>query len=93
MADKAETNYTFQGNKLLDKELFNYAGGNVFLYEYLQKLQETDKEIVTEGGLEDFLKIPVIEGYKNNMTRVPNNFENITMKIDVSGNQNISKDK
>jgi hypothetical protein len=75
----------------IDLSKFDYREGK----DAMETLyQETEIEI---KSFDDFLKLPVSDGYKNNVNRVPNDFNTA---IDMSGNidlkeinLNISNDK
>ena len=56
-------------------EKVDYSDGERIFREFYSQKEE-DKVIIA-GTWEDFLKIPKVPGYVNNIKRVPNSFENI----------------
>ena len=64
---------TYTGTVNVDLAKFQATDGNTLILEYLKRLEEKD-EPVNVTTIDDFLKIPVNDGYKNNIKRVPNDF-------------------
>ena len=64
---------TYTGTVNVDLAKFQATDGNTLILEYLNRLEEKD-EPVNVTTIDDFLKIPVNDGYKNNIKRVPNDF-------------------
>jgi hypothetical protein len=69
----------FTGNINIDKEKFDYCDGNTLIMDYLKKLEDTSDPVVSPS-FDDFLKLPVNDGYKNNIKRVPNDFKSVKIE-------------
>ena len=81
---------TYTGTINIDRDKFDYFDGNTLILDYLKKLEESNEPIEVPS-FDDFLKIPVNDGYKNNIKRVPNDFKNI--KVPEEPPKTISNDK
>jgi len=65
---------TYTGTINIDRERFDYCDGNTIIMDYIKKLEDTS-EPVAAPSFDDFLKLPLNDGYKNNIKRVPNDFK------------------